>query len=150
MPVNYATLKSELTTDASGLGYSGLLAVGNAQAVADRMNTNLSGLSGLVTQLIFRDDIGLSEVVANIASGDFINLAQIQISKLQLLFAGSAQTIDVTNINYRVNLGSIFSGMNSTKANFSGMFTRIGSRSEVLFGDGITVAPADVSLSIAH
>lgn len=142
--INYGTLRSELLTDPGALGYSGLVDIGNDQGCADILNLarSTSGYS------VFRNDISPSEIINSISSGDFLNMTQINVSRLNLFFV--QPPIDATLTTVRANIRNIFSGMTTTLTSLSGVASRDGSRAEVLFGTGCVVTNGDVATALRH
>lgn len=126
-------------------GLSGLLAIGSDQGVADLYNGVRSGnASDGLSYTIFRNDVQPREVVNAITNTDFAALTQIQLSKLQLIFAG--EPIDVTLSGMRQNFQNIFSGTATLLSGFlAAALQRQGSRAEVLFGPGVQVTNQEVA-----
>jgi hypothetical protein len=91
-----AQLLAELNTDPAAIGYAALIAAGNDAGVAALLNAP-------TTTSVYRNNIGVHEVVAAIAPADFAGLTTLQVAKLQLLFTGTT-TIDASSANTRGDL----------------------------------------------
>lgn len=151
------TLKTELQTDPSALGYAPLLAVSdwiNLAAVLNfrRDGVTLCPVNGIVGSALsaFRNDVGVHDIINCIASSDFGAMTQLQIAKLSLLFTGTT-TIDATVANTRTIVINIFSGASAGTLNaLSAVSSRAGSRAEVLSGfpTGIVLTQQDVQAAI--
>lgn len=155
-----ATLKTELTTDPRGYGYSA--AQRNDQSMADKLNLIRDGsagtvpsnptaaggqASGIISE--YRKDIAVREIIAAIAPADFAALTQLQCAKLSLQFAGTGMVIDATNANTRGSFAGIFSGMSAATTNaINALASRSGSRAEELFGVGVSVSIDDVGRAL--
>lgn len=139
MAMTTAALRSEIQTDPAGVGYAPAAASGADGAVADLLNAAGVG----VGYSIFRKSVGVHEVIGAIDSANFASLTALQLAKLQLLFAGTAD-VDATDLNTRNIATGIFTGMAATLANLAVLVKRQGSRAEVLWGDGTRVSADDV------
>ncbi|MFL6141664.1 MAG: hypothetical protein ACJ72N_07315 [Labedaea sp.] len=135
-----AQLTAELNGDPAALGYAVLVATGDDAGVAAILNAPTA-------TNVFRNNIGVHEVVAAIAPADFAALTVLQVAKLQLLFTGTT-TIDATSANTRALFVGIFAGMATSAASLTALASRPGSRAEVLFGTGTVVTASDVSLAL--
>lgn len=152
MAINYATLKTEISTDPAALGCVALFNAGNDNGLAEVLNFVRDGVAacpvnGIVGAAItvFRNDIVPKEVVNAITSTDFSAATQIQISKLNLLFI--ATPIDATLANVRANFSGIFPAATfpTTNANLVALASRNGSRAEQLFGTGTRLTAGDIA-----
>jgi H+/Cl- antiporter ClcA len=135
-----AQLLAELNTDPAAIGYAALIAAGNDAGVAALLNAP-------TTTSVYRNNIGVHEVVAAIAPADFAGLTTLQVAKLQLLFTGTT-TIDASSPNTRALFVGIFAGMATSSASLTALASRPGSRAEVLWGTGTVVTGNDVSLAL--
>lgn len=156
MSFSLTALKTELTTDPQNYGYSGLVAIRNDDGLAQVINFPRDGVTacpvnGVVGPAItvFRNDITPREIINSVASGDFVNAQQIQISKLNILF--QAAPLDATLPNLRANVQGVFaSGSAATKTALVNVAQRSGSRAEDLWGTGFVVQTTDVSNALNH
>lgn len=144
MSIDYVALKSELQNDPVGLGYGAFVSSGNDAGLAAILNLVRAGAS----YSIFKNNIPIKEVIANIVSTDFTSLTALQIAKLQLLFAGNTQGLDGTDLNTRNIIIGIFSGMPTTVSNLTTIAKRQSSRAEVLFGIGTTITNFDIAQAL--
>jgi hypothetical protein len=141
MAIDYAALKSEIQADPTILGYAPFVTAGSDIGVAGLLNATRAGIS------VFRNDLGVREVINAIDATNFASLTQIQVSKLMLLFT-STPTIDATNANTRTIFLGIFSGMTATVNALTALASRTGSRAEQLFGAGTVVGHLDVARAL--
>jgi hypothetical protein len=137
MSFTTAQLQSEINTDPSGQGYAPLVSAGNFAGVAAKLNT-------VGATNIFRNDVGVREVINAIVAADFAALTALQVAKLQMMFTGTV-TLDATSANTRSILAGIFSGMTNTVNALTALAQRPGSRAEVLWGAGTVVSWQDVA-----
>jgi hypothetical protein len=145
VPIDYyAALKLELLNDPAGIGYSSAVDSGDDQALANALNLTRAGAA----YSIYKNNIPVKDIIANIASADYASLTALQIAKLQLLFAGNNQFVDATDLNTRNIFVGIFSGMSTTVANLGNLAKRQGSRAEVLYGYNTSVTTLDVARAL--
>lgn len=135
-----ATLKTEINSDPNGLGYAAPYSLGSDDGVAALINAVGAGAA----YSIYKNNIPLHDMIANIASSEFTSLTSLQVAQLQFLFQGSGGVVDATDTNTRNIITAIFAGKTSTLANFAALAKRQGSRAEVLFGVGVSVSGHDV------
>lgn len=141
-----AQLAAEINGDPAAIGYATKVAAKDDAGVAALLNTPTA-------TDVFRNDIGMNEVVNAIPAADFITLTQLQVSKLSLMFQ-STPTIDGTSSNIRTILGSavaatgLFATLPNTIAALTALAKRKGTRAEVLWGIGTVIGQADVSFAL--
>lgn len=135
-----AALRAEIQNDPAGLGYAAAVAAGADGAVADLLNAVGAGAA----YSIYKSDVPVHDVIANIDSANFASLTTLQVAKLQLLFAGTG-ALDATDGNTRAIATGVFAGMTATLTNLATLVKRQGSRAEVLWGDGCVVTADDVA-----
>jgi hypothetical protein len=145
MSVGYSGLKNEILTDPLSFGYAQYVSgvqQGNDLAIANLVNSKQSG------SLIFRNDIAPKEVIEKILPNDFAGMAQIQLSRLNVLFQSAP--IDATISGIRQSFVAVFSGgsYSGTVNALNLMARKEGTRSEVLFGAGTVVTQSDVSFAL--
>lgn len=140
MPFTTAQLQAELQADTAALGYASRVAAGNDAGVVALINTPGS-------TDVFRNDIGVREVIDAIVPADFAALTALQIAKLQMMFIGTDH-IDATSANTRTIFTGIFGNASNTVTALTALAKRKGSRAEVLWGTGTAVTLADVSLAL--
>lgn len=138
----------------SGPQFSGMVAVGDHTGIAAALNYRsgtLAGTSGgasLSGGQVWRNDIQTREMVNVIQPADFINLSQIQISKLNVLFQGAPFDAQLSGL--RQNFQNVLSG---TASVVSGHVTRLalrpGSIIEAQFGTGESVTANQVQQALA-
>lgn len=138
MPINLATLKTELQTDPAGLGLAPLVAAANDAGVAAVLNLVRTG----APYLIFRGVISAYEIVNNTDPTEWAALTAQEKQRYQTI-VGAGQ-VDVSNANIRNAFASMFAAGTATRTALSAMGQRQGSRAEVLFGVGTAVTSTDV------
>jgi hypothetical protein len=150
MPFSSSGLRRELL---SGFIYSGKIATGDHAGLAADLNKIplISGSQNIVsTQLsgmTWRHDVEPREVINVILPTDFRVLQQIQLSKMNVLF--QAAPIDTQLSGIRQNFSEIFSGSASMlSGGLAAMSQRPASRSELLFGAGVSVSTTQVQQAL--
>jgi hypothetical protein len=141
MAVNLATLKTELTTDPAGRGYS----TAGSQAAADLVNARIAAIGGGVHTTIAPKWVDSKEIVAKFVASEFANLNQLKTTQLALLlapgqFAVSAQAL-------LVGANGVFTSATSpgTVTALATLTTRNQSRGEFLFGENTIVTDDQVA-----
>lgn len=160
MAINYPALKTELQTDPAALGYAPHVASGNAQGLADIMNwprngTTASPVNAVVGAAITirRPDISPNEVLEAIDSRDFIaspGIAHVawfeSVTQLR-----SMRLVDDAGVDTRV-LGNLKRIVNNTpqgsQSRLNTLASRVGSRTEQLFGAGIELTHSDIGTAL--
>ena len=132
-------LKTELTTDPAGLGYSSHLTVADDQGLADILNAVQAG----VAYSIFRNSIPVRDLIAAITASEYVTLTSLQIAQLNFLFSANS-TLDATDLNTRNIVTTIFTGKASTLGNFAVVAKRQASRAEVAWGQGTFITAQQV------
>lgn len=138
--VNLSTLKTELTTDPDAIGYS------LADNAGDRDLLNLKRATVSIDVL----EVSSSEVVDAIEAGAWDALSAAE--KEQLTFIITAQQVNMKAPNMRQIVSNMFPNSGATQATrqaLIAMQTRDGSRSEKLFGEGVSVTSAHVNEALA-
>lgn len=148
-----AQLKSELTTDPTGLGLTALYTAGNDQGAADALNLRRA------TVTIRRADIAAKELWEAIDVADMTALpasptaAQLSTERRQLAWLSGLPNIgalrllndDGTNAPPVANLVAMFAAGTLTRTRITALGTRQGSRAEQLFGRDVAVSADDIA-----
>lgn len=142
MPIDPATLKTELTTDPANLGYASPVAAGNDVTLADLLNQARAG----ATYQVYRGVVPSYEVINNTDPADWVALTAAEKQRYQTL-TGAGQ-VDVSQPNVRNTFGAMFAAGTATRANLTAMAVRQASRAEILFGTGTVVTVADISFAL--
>lgn len=142
MPINYATLKTELTTDPRAYGYAPLYNSGNDQGLADLLNTVRDGTNGTAISLN-RGTISTQELVEAIVQSEMPTNAS-QRDWLLMVCSGARVRVD-TGSTARSGLLAIFAAGSTTRANLTAASSRNGSRAEELFGLNTFVTADDIA-----
>ncbi len=141
MTISYQTLKTELNTDPSGLGYPALITSGSDNALADALNlsrvtiTNIS-VTLLTPHLVFAAIVP-SEWAAVSASNQQI---------IQMILA--LDMINPNDTNTKNAFLQAFGSGTTTRTNLNALLTRQGSRAEQLFGAGTIIYSQDVAIAL--
>lgn len=130
MPINFATLKTELTTDPNGYGY---VTTPITEAVGEynarKLNEVRAGIS------VNRTVIPAHEVIEAIVAADWTALSQAEKDRISLVI--SAGDINVQGTNTRAAFLQAFGAGTTTRSNLVALQTRPGSRAEQLFGQSV-------------
>lgn len=134
MAIDYAALKAEITNDQSGLGYA---AAPNNLAVSELLNA----VRGTIT--VEKSSVPARELIGALAPAEYVALTQPQRDYLALLPALGAVDIR-TGSSLRNALNSVFAAGSATRANYTALASRSGSRAEQVFGVDTRISESDV------
>ena len=134
------TLYTEITTDPTGIGLSTPFSAGNYPRVAQIMNQVRATIT--VEKLY----VSPRDLIATIVPGEYIALTQAQRDYIALIPA--LGTVDIrTGSSLRNALNAVFASGSATRAAYTALASRNGSRTEVLFGVDQMVSNDDVRLA---
>lgn len=140
MPINYTQLKQELQTDPTGMGYATV--IGNYQALTDLLNAPRAGVT------VEKVSVQPHELIASVTPTEYIALTQAQRDYLALLPA--LRTLDIrTGSSLRNALNAVFGPATTTRANYTALASRQGTRAEQLWGADTFVRPADIDQALS-
>lgn len=131
MPINHATLKTELETDPKGLGLTDAYVNGQDAVCADILNTVRQGADYQVNRGI----IPSHEVVSNIIPAEWTALTADE--KERISFIVGAGSVDATSANVVNAFVAAFTGT-QTMDNLTAMVMMQSSRAVVLFGQSVS------------
>lgn len=157
-PAQLTTLKTELATDPSGLGYATPFAQGSDGKLADLLNQR----RGTIT--LQRSDVAATEILQAVDYADLVApavpaspaAAELRIERLAICFLSSLSVLGAVRLRNDDNsLTPIGANLNAIVKNPSPTRTRIlaimqrtqCSRAEQVFGYGFVVSMDDVSAS---
>lgn len=158
-PIDPTALAAELGADPQKLGYAAPLAAGADGAIADLLNAATGpGAATISLAALARNDflIATSVVAVRLAVGVGSDgqtpltttvIAKWSAALTQARAADPGSGIDLAVIQL---LGNPVTDNVLTQAELTGITSRIGSRSEVLFGAGAVVNHADVSKALGN
>lgn len=142
--INYVALKTECTTDPTGLGLVVPYNAGEDGTVASILNLRRASIQ------IKRRDIAPREVFHALALADLVtNPGATSNSYLESLLTSPFElqllNDDGTSTPVRDNVLSLLkAGASGTKTRLAALETRDGSRAEQLFGMGTFIQPSDI------
>jgi len=149
--VDYAALRTELTTDPLNLGYAPLLAIANDWAIADILNTKAYRgpvpLRELSAYCVTQGILGACEAVATDTANpvELRGLCHTVLTLIRDDFRLETADVDAAAFDYAatqlVNASLLTS---EQKAAMLALAANRASRAEVLFGAGTTVGVFDV------
>lgn len=132
MAITIAALKTEFTTDPTGLGYAAFLANGSDQSLADTINLPRASIQ------VGNENVGAFQLIGAINHTDFAALTALLLAKLQVLLLPGF--VDATNANTQAIITDLVSAASAgTKTAVAALMTRNGSRAEQLFGNNQVV-----------
>ncbi len=156
--LDYAALKTELTTDPAGLGYTAPIAAGSDAGVADLINSIGSGSAYLLqlpsidknTFLTLTTPAAVRIGIGQTGADGSTPLSAAAIAKWTAVLAQGRAADPGSQINLALiaTLGSPVADNVMTSAEFAALTTRQGSRAEVLFGAGTVVTSDDVATAL--
>lgn len=145
--IDYAALKTELQTDPNAYGYAALIAAGNMQGIADKLNQVRATIS------IQRPDVTPDEVLEAIRLSDLRSATTaVQASYMQsLLVLPNIRILKENGTDARVltNLMDILTNGSASETRLRALATRRGSRAEQLFGPGAWLSWSDITTALA-
>ena len=145
--IDYAALKIELQTDPNAYGYAPLIAAGNMQGLADKLNQVRAAIS------IPRPDVAPEEVLEAIRLSDLRSATTaVQAAYMQsLLVRPNIRILKENGTDARVltNLMDILTNGSASETRLRALATRTGSRAEQLFGPGAWLSWSDITTALA-
>lgn len=146
--IDYAALKTELQTDPNTYGYAALIAAGDMQGVADKLNQVRANIS------IPRPDVSAEEILEAIRVSDLrAATTAIQGSYFQSLTTLSTVRIlkeNGTDARVLTNLMDILANGSQSEVRLRALASRTGSRAEQLFGPGAWLSWSDITTALAR
>lgn len=146
--IDYAALKTELQTDPNAYGYAPLIAAGNMQGLADKLNQVRANIS------IPRPDVAPEEVLEAIRATDLrAATTAVQSAYMQsLLVLPNLRILKGNGTDARVltNLMDILTNGSASETRLRALATRTGSRAEQLFGPGAFLSWTDITTALAQ
>ena len=141
--MDYAALKTELTTDPNTYGYSQWVTVGSCWKLADLLNKTRAAIR------ISQKTISVEDFKEAINPTEFAALTAVK--RDQLIFMAQGGTVKIKGAGSRAMLDDIFPSATALVTNtaLTALRTRDGSRAEQLFGDDVTVSADDVAKALA-
>lgn len=131
-------IRTELDTDPKGLGYTALWTQDNGpEAVAARMNE-----AGASSETLFRAYVPLEDFNAEIRLAEFNALNAAQKTAVDQFFRGVK--IKTGSANMRTTLDGLFPA-GATRTALIALASRLASRAEALWGEGVRVSAAEVA-----
>jgi len=130
LAIDLASLKTEIQTDPQGYGYTG-------------SNLQISNALNLirVTEVVTRKTISAEELQISIIIAEYTTLTDVaRMGWNAILIVAASHGIDVSNTALRNQILAIWGAGTATRSNLATLQTRIGSRAEVLFGEGTTIS----------
>lgn len=141
MAVSLSALKTELTTDPTGLGYAAHIASGVTEELAKILNQPRSAI------LFDRLSVAAFEIFEAVAPTEWPAVPSAEKQRVQIVL--SMGTVNLKGANTRAALQAAFDLSPITKANILALIKRQGSRAEELFGEGTSVTHLDVGEALA-
>ena len=138
MPVSVSELRTELTTDPTGLGYAAQIALGNDAQLAEMVNQVRTTIT------VFRNDVQSWELLASTVKADWDALAAGDKDLYQALIA--AGRLDATRSSLRNLITALFPAGSTTRTNLQAIAQRTGSRAEQLWGAAVSVGQVSAAL----
>jgi len=136
-------LKTELTTDPTGIGYAPLIAAGNHQGIADAINL------ARATITVRRGVRSGIDVMNAIALADF-EAATTGRQQYILALVTPVEGVDLSNDIIRANLGSIFAAGNATRTRLLAAADKNpASRAEQLWGINTVISTQQIGAALA-
>jgi hypothetical protein len=147
--INYAELKTELTTDPVNVGYAPYVTAQNDVQMAALINaTTGNGAATITLPTMSNADfvLAFAPYLSNVSGLS----APKQLYYVDLLWPAILQmgTIDFANANVAGILGQTVTDGLLTSAQATALNQRTGSRAETLFGAGTIVQASDIALAL--
>ena len=147
MALDYAALKTEITTDPNAYGYAEFIATRTDWKVAALLNKTRAAIA------VPRADVTPLEILEAIKVTDFVSNANaLYAAWFQALAAYPSIRIlneNATDTRVMTNLMTILANGSASENRLRALASRPGSRAEQLFGVGVTVADGDIGKALA-
>ncbi len=132
MTISAAALKSELTTDPTGIGYAAAWANGTDWQLRDLLNAIQPSIT------VFRGTIDGREIVAATTPSEFLTLTTAQ-QNLYIAICSASGGVDTSSNLVRSAFAAMFGANTSTRAALVAIASRNGSRAEQIFGAAVAL-----------
>lgn len=129
--IDAAALKSEITTDSTGIGLATPFASGTLGVVVDALNLVRTTID------VDRPLVPAYEVWEAIVPTEWAALSAQEKQRIQTIL--SMGTVYTKGANTRASFQAAFAGGTTTRTNLTNLLTRKGSRAEQLFGQAVTL-----------
>ena len=134
--IDPVTLKTELDTDPSGLGYAAHMTSGNNTALVALLNETHAA------DQVNRGIVPSHEVITATDAVEWAALSAAEKGRYDTITG--AGEVDANATNVRDAFAAMFAGGTATRTALLAMGTRDGSRVEALFGTGVSASLEDV------
>lgn len=146
-PAQLQTLKTEINTDPTALGYAPFVVSGSDNAIADLLNLVRAGIT------IRRDNIMPNEVLEAIDTRDFNSLTVAEASWFESVTQLRAIRLSLDDGSDTVVLGNLKRllanpGAQGSRARVIALSNRSGSRAEQVLGRSVVVTSEDVAIAL--
>jgi hypothetical protein len=138
--MDYVALKAELQNDPQALGYAPFVANGSDQKLANLINALKQ------TATVTRNLVPAYEVWEAIVPADWAALTSQEKQRVETILAMGM--VKVSGPNTRSAFLAAFGVGTPTRTNLAALQTKIGSRAEELFGEGVGVTNEDVAIAL--
>uniref|UniRef100_A0A6M3L4N8 Uncharacterized protein n=1 Tax=viral metagenome TaxID=1070528 RepID=A0A6M3L4N8_9ZZZZ len=135
--IDYAILKTEITSDPRGYGYASPWAAGTDWQVAELINRVRDTIA------VDKDLIPTHEIFEAIVPGEWASASALERQRLQMIL--SMGSVNLRGPNTRSAFQAAFGAGTQSRTNLVTLLTRKGSRAEELFGSGVSVSWDDVA-----
>uniref|UniRef100_A0A6M3IJS8 Uncharacterized protein n=1 Tax=viral metagenome TaxID=1070528 RepID=A0A6M3IJS8_9ZZZZ len=135
--IDYAILKTEITSDPRGYGYATPWVAGTDWQVAELLNRVRDTIA------VDKDLVSTPEIFEAIVPGEWAVASAQEKQRIQLIL--SMGSVDLRGPNTRASFQAAFGSGTQSRANLVALLTRKGSRAEELFGSGVSVSWDDVA-----
>ena len=142
MSLVLSILNTELLTDPHVLGYSTAITRGDHNTLADLLN-RVAASNSVSIGTIYAIDMQQS-----IVPGEYAVLSGGQRDMWNAIITTAVTGIQISNTILRSQVAFVWSAGTTSRTNLLALDTRIGSRAEVLFGEGTRISPTDVDKAL--
>lgn len=141
MAVTISVLRTELLSSVFASTYSAAIAQGSHNAVADRVNSYASIAVSIGT--VFTIDMQQC-----VSAAEYAVLSAGQRDLWGAVLTAAVNGVAISNATIRAQVAFVWSALTTTRAALLGLDTKLGSRSEVLFGEDTFVNATDVQQAL--
>ncbi len=146
--MDYAALRTEITTDPQHMGFASLVTAGNDSGIASALNLATGpGAGTLTAPSMLRDDFSLAILPLTLVLAGKDAATQAKWDRI-LAFVRSSNAVSVTSPTVQQLFGLAQQDGLMTQQQAAAIGQRACSRAETLFGAGVVVGQADVSFAL--
>ena len=147
MAAGLSALRIEFLTDPVGIGYGSYVSNGNHNGLV-RLINSVSANTGTAGSAITVGNIFALGLQQAVVAAEYVALNQAQRDLWNAVITTAVTGISISNTVIRGQITTVWSAGTTTRTNLAALQTRLCSRAETLFGEGIVVEPNEATKAV--